>query len=78
MADDHAEAPLPLTWPFRAAGTLGIAAMVWFCLGFAAEDVEKHLTSFWEVFWGLIFAAVALVVVGAFLNVVRERRHSAT
>ncbi|MGI9538533.1 MAG: hypothetical protein ACR2N6_00110 [Miltoncostaeaceae bacterium] len=78
MADHHDEAPVPLTWPFRLAGTLGLAAIVWFCLGFAAEDVEKHLTAFWEVFWGLMFACVAMVVVGAAMNVLRERRHTAS
>lgn len=77
MADHHAEAPLPITWPFRAGGTLALAGLIWFCLGFAAEDFEKHLTSFWEVFWGLIFACVALCVFGAALNVLRARRHPA-
>ena len=34
---------LPATWPFRAAGTLLIAALIWFCLGFAIEDLALTL-----------------------------------
>ncbi len=77
MAEHHDEEPLPLTWPFRAAGTVGIAAIVWFCLIFAAEDVGAHLTAEWEVFWGLMMFSVLLIVVGAVLNLLRVRRHSA-
>ena len=77
MADHHDHDALPVTWPFRVAGTLGLVAMAWFCLGFAAEDVGKHLEAFWEVFWGLIFAGVALCALGAAVNVMRERRRTA-
>ncbi len=41
MAAHNGDGPqdLPATWPFRAAGTLLIAALIWFCLGFAIEDI---------------------------------------
>ena len=45
---------LPATWPFRAAGTVFIAAMVWFCMGFAIKDTGEELSNHMPVFWILI------------------------
>lgn len=38
MASHSSDDGLPITWPFRAAGTLVILALAWFCFGFAFED----------------------------------------
>ena len=38
MASHDGDSRLPMTWPFRAAGTLVMLALVWFCFGFAFED----------------------------------------
>ncbi len=69
---------LPATWPFRAAGTILIVAMVWFCLGFALEDVGEELSNHLPVFWLLILAAVVFVAGGAAFNIARERRRKRT
>ncbi len=77
MAHHDNDDGVPLTWPFRAAGTLLLFAMAWFCLGFAAEDFGRDLAAFWGVFWGLIIASVALIVGGGAFNIYRERaRHA--
>ena len=77
MAQHENDDDLPLTWPFRAAGTMLLFSMAWFCLGFASEDFGNHLAAFWDVFWGLIIAAGVLIVGGAAFNVYRERaRHA--
>jgi hypothetical protein len=74
MADHHHDdSDLPSTWPFRVAGTLLIAALSWFCLGFALEDVEYHLTSHFSVFYALIGISIALCLLGAVVNFRRER-----
>jgi hypothetical protein len=65
---------LPQTWPFRAAGLLLIAALAWFCLGFAIEDLGNELDAHLPVFWGLIVATGVLVLLGAAINIARERR----
>jgi p-aminobenzoyl-glutamate transporter AbgT len=65
---------LPATWPFRAAGTLLIAALAWFCLGFAIEDVGNELEAHLTVFWVLIAAVGVLVLGGAAYNIQLERR----
>lgn len=69
---------LPATWPFRAAGTLLIVAMVWFCLGFAIKDTGDELANHLPVFWVLILASVLFVAAGAIYNVSRERRRKRT
>lgn len=65
---------LPATWPFRAAGTLLILALSWFCLGFAIEDTGEHLSGHMPVFWLLILGGLVLTVGGAVANVSKERR----
>jgi hypothetical protein len=67
---------LPATWPFRAAGTLVIAALTWFCLGFAIEDLGRELAAHMSVFWILLAAAAVLIIGGAAFNVARERRRT--
>jgi hypothetical protein len=76
MAAKDGDAPqdLPSTWPFRAAGTLLIAALAWFCLGFAVEDLGNELNGHMTVFWALIIAGAVLVLIGAAVNIQRERR----
>lgn len=76
MAAHDGDAPqdLPSTWPFRAAFTLLIAALAWFCLGFAIEDIGNELNAHLTVFWLLILATVLLMVLGAAINISRERR----
>jgi membrane protein DedA with SNARE-associated domain len=69
---------LPATWPFRAAGTLLIVAMVWFCAGYAIKDNGSTLSNHLPVFWALILASVLLVAGGALYNVSRERRRKRT
>jgi hypothetical protein len=71
----HNDVPqdLPSTWPFRAAGTLLIAALIWFCLGFAIEDLGNTLDAHLPVFWLLLLGGVVLVLLGAAVNIQRER-----
>ena len=69
---------LPATWPFRAAGTVLIVAMVWFCAGFAIKDTGDELANHLPVFWLLILASVVLVAGGAAFNIARERRRKRT
>jgi hypothetical protein len=38
VASHSSDDGLPITWPFRAAGTLFLVALTWFCFGFAFED----------------------------------------
>jgi membrane protein DedA with SNARE-associated domain len=65
---------LPATWPFRAAGTILIFALAWFCLGYAIEDVGNELEAHMPVFWILLAIGGALVLVGAAYNIQLERR----
>ena len=67
---------LPVTWPFRAAGTLAIIALSWFCLGFAIKDLGGELEGHMPVFWLLLLAGLILVIGGAAYNVQRERRRT--
>jgi hypothetical protein len=76
MAHDAGPSDLPATWPFRAAGTLAILAMIWFCLGFAMEDVGGELKGHLPVFWLLLLGGLILVIGGAAFNVQRERRRT--
>lgn len=69
---------LPATWPFRAAGTIFILAMVWFCLGFAIKDTGDELSGHMEIFRLLIAAGVVFVIGGAIFNIQRERRRKRT
>jgi len=70
-ADVHG---LPVTWPFRAAATVLIFTLAWFCLGFAIEDLENELNGHMTVFWVGICVTIALVVLGAAINIPRELR----
>ena len=65
---------LPSTWPFRAAFTLLIVALSWFCLGFAIEDLGNELEAHLPIFWLLILATLLLMILGAAINISRERR----
>ena len=55
-------------------GTLLIAALIWFCLGFAVEDLGNELEAHLTVFWVLIAIAGALVLLGAAYNIQLGRR----
>jgi hypothetical protein len=76
MAHDEGPSDLPATWPFRAAGTLLIIALAWFCLGFAIKDQGEELKDHMAVFWLLLLAGLILVIGGAALNIRRERRRT--
>lgn len=76
MAQHSGPSDLPATWPFRAAGTLVILAMVYWCAGFAVEDVEGELWQHKPVFFVLLLAALVLVIGGAAYNHQRERRRT--
>ena len=69
---------LPATWPFRAAGTVLVFAMVWFCAGFAIKDTGEVLANHMPVFWLMILASIVLVAGGALANISRERRRKRT
>lgn len=73
MAQHQDTSGLPITWPFRAAGTLAIIALGYFCIGFAAEDVEEHLWQHLNVFQVLLLVALILTVVGGIINASRAR-----
>ena len=54
---------LPITWPFRAAGTVLVLATVWFCTGWGIRDLgpEERLAGHMPVFWsGLLLAGKLL------------------
>ena len=63
-------------WPFTLGATMIIAAMAWFCLGFAVKDATKtkelkegkELWMHYELFWVLIIGALVLGVVGGIMN----------
>ncbi len=75
-ANHEANELLPITWPFRAAGTVMIFATVWFCAGWAikGQDNGHTLAGHMPVFWISIYLTIALVVVGGILNFYRERK----
>jgi hypothetical protein len=64
---------LPATWPFRTAGTLVIAALAWFCLGFAIKDTGETLSGHMTVFWLLLVAAAVFIIGGAAWNLSKGR-----
>lgn len=70
---------LPITWPFRAAGTVLILATVWFCMGWGIRDLgpEERLANHMPVFWLGIALTVALVIVGGIMNYGQSRRRAA-
>lgn len=76
MAHDSGPSDLPATWPFRAAGTLLIIALAWFCLGFAIKDQGEELAHHMAVFWLLLLAGAIFVIGGAAFNINRERRRT--
>ena len=76
MAHDTGPSDLPATWPFRAAGTLVIIALAWFCLGFAIKDMGEELAHHMQVFWLLLLAGLILVIGGAAFNIRRELRRT--
>ena len=81
MASHDDNSDLPITWPFRAAGTILMGAIIWFLGGFAVEDAGEHLPSHLAISQLLVLIAVLLVVGGGIYNGTRERerrrRHQA-
>ncbi|MCB0881279.1 MAG: hypothetical protein KDC33_03555 [Thermoleophilia bacterium] len=77
----HNDGPyyLPITWPFRAAGTVVIAAVVWFCTGWGIRDLgpEERLWNHMNVFWLLLAVAFVLCVLGGIINMAQSRRRQA-
>lgn len=73
MANKSDDEWYPATWPFRAAGTLLIAAMVWFCLGMMLHDVGESLPNYMPIFYAILLAGVVFVIGGAAYNITRER-----
>jgi hypothetical protein len=71
--DDSRYEGLPVTWPFRAAGTLLIVAFAWFCFGFAVKDMGDELWNHKPVFWSLIIASAVLIAGGALYNIGHSR-----
>jgi hypothetical protein len=69
---------LPTTWPFRAAGTLMIVALSWFCFGFAVKDMGDELANHMPVFWLLLLASIVLVLGGAIYNLGHSRSRKRT
>jgi hypothetical protein len=69
---------LPATWPFRAAGTVLIVALSWFCFGFAVHDVGGELANHMPVFWLLMLTTIVLVVGGALYNLGQARSRKRT
>lgn len=67
----------PATWPFRIAGTIVVAALSWFCMGFALEDAGKHLPAFFPIFWTGLLVALVLIAGGGLFNLRRERARRA-
>jgi YggT family protein len=66
MAHDEGPSDLPATWPFRAAGTLLVIALAWFCLGFAIKDQGEELGHHMQVFWLLLLARIVAEMVRSF------------
>lgn len=75
---DSAYQGLPVTWPFRLAGTLTIVAMVYFCLGFAIKDMGEELWHHLGVFYTLLLIAAVLCIAGGIYNLAQERRQKRT
>jgi len=78
MAQHNGDEQLPATWPFRFAGTLLIAALVWFCLGMGLHDVGEELPSHMPVFFAIVAVGLAFVLGGAIYNLAQDRGRSAT
>ncbi|MFN8109550.1 MAG: hypothetical protein U0Y82_06845 [Thermoleophilia bacterium] len=78
MASSHTDENelLPITWPFRAAGTVLILTTVWFCMGWGIRDLgpKEKLPNHMNGFWLGLLLTVVLVVAGALMNWLRERR----
>lgn len=76
MAPHGKEYPkdLPATWPFRAGATVLVAAMVWFCAGFAIKDTGSSLSNHMPVFWILCLIGIVLILGGVAFNINRELR----
>lgn len=77
MAHHSDEDGLSATWPFRAAGTLLIAALIWFCLGAGLHDVGAELPAYMPIFYYALLAGLVLVIGGGIYNVSRQRSRTA-
>lgn len=73
MASHQDNSDLPITWPFRLAGTLLMASIAWFLVGFAVEDAGEHLPNHLGISELLLLIAVLFVVGGGIYNGARER-----
>lgn len=78
MAHKSKYEDLPATWPFRAAGTVLIVALSWFCFGFAVKDMGDELANHMPVFWLLLLTTIVLVVGGALYNLGQARSRKRT
>lgn len=79
MASEHHSEEnelLPITWPFRAAGTVMIFATVWFCAGWAIQGQDNGHTLYMHmtIFWWSIYLTIALCIGGGVANFYRERK----
>lgn len=80
MAEHDAQdeySDLPITWPFRFAGLCLIIALIWFCIGFAAEDVGEKVWGHYDVFQAFLLIGVVSVIGGAAFNLATARRRKA-
>lgn len=77
MAHQNDGDGLPATWPFRAAATLLIAALVWFCLGAGLHDVGEELPAYMPIFYYTLLVGLLLVIGGAIFNLTRRRSPAA-
>jgi hypothetical protein len=75
---DHDDDPLPATWPFRFAGTMLIAALVWFCLGMGLHDVGEELPNHMPIFFAILLVGLVFVLGGAIYNLALDRGRTAS
>lgn len=70
---------LPITWPFRAAGTVMILATIWFCTGWGIRDLpgDQRLSGHMPIFWAGIALTIVLCVVGGLMNMGQARKRAA-
>lgn len=71
---------LPITWPFRAAGTVLLLTVVWFCTGWGIRDLgpEERLANHMPIFWLGLALTLVLCIVGGVMNMAQaKRRHAA-
>jgi drug/metabolite transporter (DMT)-like permease len=77
MAHHDDDEKLPSTWPFRAAGVMLIAAILWFVLGMGLHDVGEELPNLVPIFWGILLVGLVFLIAGAIYNTALERGRTA-